>query len=203
MRAAWRNQKRDPEQLKSSARLGGKALWRRYRADPEFRRALDAKLKASRSRGGSISLRNLGEVGFKVRIDSGLARPQARFTDILGNKLRSSMEVMVANLLIRSHIKFEYERRIEVPDHAFYPDFTLTHGKKIIEVAGYAGDRYWEHTARKLRMLVESDYDLEVCVITTYIRIVTRRFAGIPRLCIFSPYQEAEIVQWCRGSRVV
>jgi hypothetical protein len=200
MKAAWRKQKYTPEQSQRSARLGAEALWRKYHANPEFKRKLDVKLRESRSRGGTKSLWNLGEVGFKRRLETGHEYVRARLSDSLGHRLRSSSEVRVAELLIKSDIKFVYERRTEANGHAFYPDFSLDCGTKIIEVVGYAGDRYWNHTARKLRLLAEADSSLEVAVITTYLKIVERKLKGIPRITIFSPYQEAEIVHWCRGN---
>jgi len=154
MRAAWRKQKHTPEQSQRSARFGAEALWRKYHADPAFKRELDEKLRASRSRGGAISLRNLGEAGFKRRLEeTGQILVKARFSDSLGNKHRSSGEVKVAELLIRSHVEFVVEPRVEVNEHAFYPDFSLNKGAKIIEVVGYAGDRYGNRTARKLQLL--------------------------------------------------
>jgi predicted nuclease of restriction endonuclease-like RecB superfamily len=201
MRAAWRKQKHTPEQSQRSAKLGAEALWRKYRRDPRFKKELDEKLRASRSRGGAISLRNLGEAGFKRRLENtGQVLVKARFSDSLGNRHRSPGEVKVAELLIRSGIEFVVEPRVEVKEHAFYPDFSLDDGSKIIEVVGYAGDRYWNRTARKLQLLTEADSSLRVAVITTYLRIVERKLRGIPRVTIFSPYQEVELVRWCRGT---
>jgi predicted nuclease of restriction endonuclease-like RecB superfamily len=180
---------------------GAEALWRKYHANPAFTSELDEKPRASRSRGGAISLRNLGEAGFKRRLETtGQILVKARFSDSLGNKHRSSGEVKVAELLIRSQIEFAVEPRVEVKDHAFYPDFSLNNGAKIIEVVGYAGDRYWNRTARKLALLTQTDSSLRVAVVTTYVRIVERKLRGIPRVTIFSPYQEVELVRWCRGN---
>lgn len=200
MRVAWRNQKHKPEQVERSARLGAQGLWRKYYADPDFKERLDGILRASRSRGGTKSLWNLGEDGFKRRLETGHEYVRARFSDSLGHKLRSSAEVRVAELLIRSGEEFVYEQMTEAHGHAFYPDFSLNSNTKIIEVVGYAGDRYWNHTARKLRLLTEAYSSLEVAVVTTYLRIVERKLKGIPRITIFSPYQEVELVQWCRGN---
>jgi hypothetical protein len=99
-----------------------------------------------------------------------------------------------------SNVEFVYERRIEARGHAFYPDFSLNGSRKIIEVFGYAGDRYWNHAARKLRLITETYPAIEVAVITTYLRIVERKLMGISRVTIFSPYQEVEIIRWCRGT---
>jgi predicted nuclease of restriction endonuclease-like RecB superfamily len=137
----------------------------------------EARCQASRVavQGRYKSLWNLGEVGFKRRLETGHEYVRARLSDSKGHRLRSSSEVRVAELLIKSDIEFVYERRTEANGHAFYPDFSLVDcGTKIIEVVGYAGDRYWNHTARKLRLLTEADGSLEVAVITTYLRIVGR-----------------------------
>jgi len=199
MRAAWRKQKHSPEQTRRAVRLGATALWEKYRADSSFKKELDEKLRESRSRGGAKSLWNLGEAGFKRRLETGHISVRARFSDSLGHKLRSSAEVRIAELLIRSNVRFVYEPRMEVDGHAFYPDFVLCDHPKIVEVMGYAGDRYWNHAAKKLRLIAESNASLEIAVITSYLRIVRRKLEGIPRVEIFSPYQEAEIVHWCRG----
>lgn len=123
MITAWKNYERSPELLKKAARLGGKALWRRYHDDSNFRMRLDDKLRNSRSRGGSISLRNLGELAFKKRLR--LWRGMTPYVDSMGNKLRSLAELRMAELLIKSRIAFVVEPRIEVKDHAFYPDFQV------------------------------------------------------------------------------
>jgi hypothetical protein len=126
MKAAWRKQRHTPEQSQRSARLGAEALWRKYHANPEFKRKLDVKLRESRSRGGTKSLWNLGEVGFKRRLETGHEYVRARLSDSKGHRLRSSSEVRVAELLIKSDIEFVYERRTEANGHAFYPDFSLS-----------------------------------------------------------------------------
>jgi len=201
MRAAWRNQKHEPEQIERSARLGGQGLWRKYYADPAFKLVLDNKLRESRSRGGAKSLWNLGEAGFKRRLEAAHTSVRARFVDSLGNHLRSSSEVRIAELLIKSNVEFTIEPRFEVDGHAFYPDFSLNNSHKIIEVVGYAGDRYWNRTAHKIRLLTEANSLLQIAAVTTYLKIVERKLRGIPRVTIFSPYQEVELVQWCRGCR--
>ena len=68
MPESWRNIKHDHEKLLRAARLGGKALRKEYRDDDKFRAELESKLRESRSRGGSIALRNLGAAGFKSRL---------------------------------------------------------------------------------------------------------------------------------------
>jgi len=178
----------------------------------EPRRCGESTTLIPRSRGNSTpgsgnhgpeaakSLWNLGEAGFKRRLDTADAGVRARFSDSRGHRLRSSAEVRVAELLIQSNLEFVYEPRVEARGHAFYPDFSLAEGRRIVEVVGYSGDRYWDHTARKLRIIMEAYPLLEVAVITTYLRIVGRKLRGVPRVTIFSPYQGAEIVQWCRGN---
>jgi len=127
MMAAWRNKKFSREMNKKAARLGGKALWHRYYSDPEFRRRLDEKLRKSRSRGGSVSLRNLGEHAFKKRLV--LWRGKEPYVDSRGNRLRSSLELRIAELLIKSKIDFIVEPKMEVKDHGFYPDFQVSSNK--------------------------------------------------------------------------
>lgn len=201
MRAAWKNQRHGREQIERSARLGAEGLWRKYNSDPQFKKELDEKLRESRSRGGTKSLWNLGEAGFKRKLETAHISVRARFSDSLGHRLRSSSEVRVAELLIRSGVGFIVEPRLEIEDHAFYPDFALNeNNSKLIEVVGYAGDRYWNHTARKLRLIVDANSSMEIAVVTSYLKIVRRKLLGIPRVTIFSPYQEAELVQWCRGT---
>jgi len=108
--------------------------------------------------------------------------------------------VSIAELLIRSKVEFTVEPRLEVGGHAFYPDFSLNRGHKIIEVVGYAGDRYWNRTAYKIQLLTEAYTSLQIAAVTTYLRIVARKLGDMPRVTIFSPYQEAEIIRWCRGT---
>jgi len=48
-------------------------------------------------------------------------------------------------------------------------------------------------------LLTEPDVSVEIAVITSYLKIVKRKLEGIPRIVTFSPYQEAEIMEWCRG----
>ena len=189
MRAAWKNQRHTREQIKRSSRLGGEGLWRKYHADPAFKKELDDKLRESRSRGGTKSLWKLSEASFKRRLDGiGKIWVKARFSDSLGHKLRSLQEVRMAELLIKSGVEFVVEPKIEAKGHGFYPDFSLKNGPRFIEVVGYIGDRYWDHTALKLRLLVDSDPSLEIAVVTTYLRILERKLRGIPR------------VRWCRGN---
>ena len=197
---AWKGQRYDRAQKIRAAKRGAKGLWDRYHRDPEFKKRLDEKLRKSRSRGGTKSLRNLGEDAFKQRLERASPNVRARYTDSLGNHLRSSLELTIANILADAKIHYLTEPRIEVGIHAYYPDFMVgSRQPRIIEVAGYAGDRYWDRTCEKIRRLVESDPKLQVAVVTTYLQIMRRRMTGIPRVTFFSPYQRVELIQWCRG----
>src|SRR4030042_4704806 len=70
MRDSWRGHKVNKERIIEAARLGGKALWQRIYKEPNFKKMIDTKLAKSRARGGSISLRKLGEDGFKRRLEN-------------------------------------------------------------------------------------------------------------------------------------
>lgn len=61
--------------------------------------------------------------------------------------VRSKSEVIIANLLQKEEIEFEYEKRLVAPDGSFYlPDFTIyVRGEEI----------YWEH----LGLLENQDYN--------------------------------------------
>jgi hypothetical protein len=122
-----------------AARLGGKALWRKYHSDDAFRVLLDSKLKDSTAKGGAISLKNPSEVGFKARLrDHAPHQIRPLFFDEKGNRLRSTFEVEVANVLGSHDVPYKVEPRFVVGPHAFYPDFLVSgEPKKIIEVVGY------------------------------------------------------------------
>ncbi len=197
---AWKRQRYDRAQKIMAAKRGAKGLWNRYHRDPEFRKQLDEKLRESRSRGGTSSLRNLSEHAFKQRLERASPKVRARYTDSLGNRLRSSMELTIAGVLAAAKIDYITEPRMVVGVHAYYPDFMLlSRQPKIIEIAGYVGDRYWDRTVEKIKRLVESNPELRVAVVTTYLRILRRRMNGIPRVAIFSPYEGEKLIQWCRG----
>lgn len=203
MLALWRSHKYDKENIMRAARLGAEALWRRYRTDESFRRGLDLKLRKSRARGGSISLRNLGEVGFKSRLRlSGAHQVRPVYSDVNGNRLRSSFEVTIANALARNGIPYSVEPRFVVGDHAFYPDFIIGDDRRhLVEVVGYMGDRYWDGTATKIRLILKEYPYLKVAVVTTFVTIMNSRLRGSTRVSIFRPYQVDELVRWCRGAR--
>lgn len=178
MRTTWRHAKRDKKKIRKAARLGAEAFWRRYYADADFRASTDSKLSKSRSRGGTNSWWKLEADEFKRRQEAGHVFTRARLVDHLGNKLRSSWELPVANLLARFGVPYVVEPRLDASGHAFYPDFSLEGGSKLIEVVAFAGDRYWDHTTKKLKFLTDADPRLEICVVTAYKHVVCRKFRG-------------------------
>ena len=200
MTQAWKKQRFDSEKKRKAAKKGAEALWRRYHADPAFKELLDRKLSASRSRGGSIALRNLGEQGFKRKLATNAPsqlRPQYR--DSQGNVLRSTLELTVAHILEDNGIRYYVEPRFVIGDHAFYPDFILTGTQKIIEAVGYMGDRYWDGTARKVRLIIGQYPEVHVAILTSFGKTMAKRLIEVPRVRIFSPYQANQLVRWCRG----
>lgn len=199
MLRAWRQQKHDRDKTIRAAKLGGIALWRKYHLDPDFRRQLDIKLRKSRSKGGAVSLKNLGEVGFKARLLRGLKRIKPVYIDSQGNRLRSSLELRVAGILGRHGISYEVEPRFVVREHAFNPDFVGRKSSKIVEVVGFQGDTNWDRTAAKIKLLVKAESDMQVLVATSLLKTMARRLAGLPRVKLVSPYEEDELVRWCRG----
>ena len=82
-------------------------------------------------------------------------RPQdLRYTTYDGEKMRSKLEVLTAELLKLLGIPYRYEMELRVGDEICYPDFTLMHPKthKIIylEIYGKMSDRnYRAKTALK------------------------------------------------------
>jgi hypothetical protein len=197
----WQSHRYNRDDVVRAAKLGAEALWCKYRTDPDFKRRLDLKLRDSRARGGSISLRNLGEVGFKARLrESGPKQVRPQHRDVKGNLLRSRFEVQVANLLASHDIEYKFEARFVVGDHAFYPDFLVGKDeRRIVEVVGYMGDRYWGGTAKKIRLIASAYPRVEIAVVTSFVKIMKRRLHGLRRVSIFRPYQEEELVRWCRG----
>ena len=69
MRKAWKGHRVNHLKITEAARLGYKAFRKRYDSDADFRRQMDEKLAISRSKGGTSSLRNLGEECFKKRFE--------------------------------------------------------------------------------------------------------------------------------------
>lgn len=201
MLGLWRSIKHDRVKLLRAARLGGKALWRKYHLDDKFRAEFDSKLRASRSRGGSIALRNLGAAGFKSRLKNHApSQVRPRCVDNNGNLLRSSFEVTVANWLESQRIGYDVEPRFVVGDHAFYPDFMIEGApRRIIEVVGYMGDRYWDGTAAKIRLISTAYPDVQIAIVTSFVEIMSRRLSGVSRVSLFRPYELEKLVLWCRG----
>lgn len=202
MIARWKSQHHKHEDLVRAAKAGGHALWRKYQNDVEFRSNLDNRLAASRSRGGSHSLRNLGEYGFKKRLDE--ANKNLLLRNLVTNnglRVRSPDELKVAQAFDKATIRYKYEPRFEVGDHAFYPDFKISKQNKTIEVAGYKGDRYWKALAKKIRLLRLHDQSLEVYVVTSYYEIVRRYLVGDSKVTVFKWKELEKMVNLCRDGR--
>ena len=192
----------DRGQKKEAARKGAAALWQRYRTDHEFKKALDQKLQAPRSRGGAKSLASLSEAGFKNRLaTSAKTRQWPTYRDSHGNLLRSKLELRVAEALLRDSLPYEVEPRILVPGHVFYPDFHPMGSNALIEAVGYAADWYWDKTAQKIRLIVESYPEIYVAVVTRFHKQMKRRLHGMPNVAIFTPYELDRLTRWCRGCR--
>lgn len=68
MRNSWKGHKVNYKKIVEAAKLWSKAFRQRYNSNKEFRRMIDEKLARSRSKGGSLSLKILGEDGFKKRL---------------------------------------------------------------------------------------------------------------------------------------
>ncbi len=197
MLEAWRRPRPDREKLRRAASLGGLAFWRKYNLDPAFKKLIDGKLKESRSRGGSVSLRNLGETGFKIRLEKiDNDRLKAKFQ--AGNLYRSSLEMKLAEALIRNEVRYVSEPRIETGIHAYYHDFLILGKKrKIIEVMGYAGDKYWRRNSIKIKELLASDPSIEIVILTSFRRIVSKYLEGLP-VRILTWDEISSLVEWCR-----
>lgn len=200
MHDAWTKQYVNRGQKKAAASKGAAAFWNRYHSDPAFKKAIDLKLKASRSRGGSTSLLTIGEEAFKRRLAaSAKSRFWPAYHDSEGNVLRSRLETRVAQALRECGLAYAVEKRIVVRGHAFYPDFTLAGGRKVIEVAGYAADWYWDKTAEKLKLIAEDRPRTQLAVVTPFLRMMKRRLESVPRVAFFTPYQLEGLKDWCRG----
>lgn len=200
MREAWRGQRYDRDQKKKAARKGAAALWHRYHTDPTFKTSIDLKLKASRSRGGAKSSLSIGESAFRHRLTaSASSRNRPTYHDSEGNQLRSRLELRFAEALRSRGISYTVEPRLDVPGHAFYPDFVLAKGHRIIEVVGYAADWYWDKTAAKIKLITENHPTAQVAVVTPFRRMMAWRLQGVPRTTLFTPYQLEPVMRWCRG----
>ena len=91
------------------------------------------------------------------------------------------------------------KRRLLVPGHAFYPDFTLNGGRRLIEVVGFAADWYWDKTAEKVKLIVDSDNLIQVGIVTPFLAMMKRRLRNVPKIAFFTPYQLERLTDWCRG----
>lgn len=144
MRNSWKGHRVNHEKIVEAAKLGYKAFRKRYNEDDGFKRRIDQKLVRSRSKGGSVALRNLGEDGFKKRLErmkNDLVK--YKYTDMKGNRLRSSQELKVANFLSEKGITYAVEPKLECGYHNYYPDFWIQGNKpKIIEVMGIGTEDY-------------------------------------------------------------
>ena len=200
MHDAWTGQRVNRGQKKAAASKGAAAFWSRYHSDRAFKKAIDLKLRASRSRGGSTSLLTISEGAFKRRLAaSAKSRSWPIYHDSKGNLLRSRLEVRVAQALQECGLAYAVENRVVVRGHAFYPDFTLAGGGKIIEVAGYAADWYWDKTAEKLKLIAKDRPTVHLAVVTPFLTMMKRRLENVPRITLFTPYQLEGLKDWCRG----
>jgi hypothetical protein len=130
MRKSWKGHRVNREKIIEAAKLGYEAFRQRYNSDTEFKRKMDEKLAISRSKGGSISLRNLGEDGFKERFEKMKNKLlEYKYTDNQGNKLRSCQELKVANLLSLKGIAYTVEPKFTCGYHNYYPDFLIQGNK--------------------------------------------------------------------------
>ena len=160
---------------------------------------MDVKLAISRSKGGSISLRNLGEDGFKERFErmkNDLLR--YKYTDSEGNKLRSRQELRLANLLSFKGIAYTVEPKITCGYHNYYPDF-LVHSsrQKIVEGMGVGTEEYWKKAREKMKLLTDSYPEMEILVITSYAKKAKTYLAGIPRVNILIWRELEKVAKWC------
>lgn len=202
MRNAWKGHKVNPTKIVEAAKLGYKALQIRYATDSEFKRNVDKKLSKSRSKGGAISLKNLGQEGFKKRLEA-LKNElvKYKYSDQFGNRFRSSLELKIANLLSNNNIKFSVEPRFECGDHAYYPDFLINGDKlQIIEVMGIGTEKYWTNSTNKIKRLLNKYTDLKIAVITSFSNIAQRHLGNMRRVSILRWSQLDEFADWCRNN---
>lgn len=107
----------------------------------------------------------------KKRIASGqikLITPKNYFVSNLGHTVRSSWEERIGLLLKNKNINYYYEKPfLEIyPDgtqHFYYPDFTLSDKKYILEVKGYV--RKYSKDQLKLKLFLEQHPDYKVIMI--------------------------------------
>jgi len=199
MRKSWKGHKVNPEKIVEAAKLGYAAFRKRYESDVDFKRQMDEKLAISRSRGGSISLRNLGEEGFKKRFEemkNDLLR--YKYTDNKGNKLRSWQELRIANLLSLKGIPYTVEPKFECGYHNFYPDFLIHSNKqKIIEVMGVGTEEYWKKAREKVKLLTDNYPEMKILVITSYTKKAKTYLSGITRVNVLLWRELDKVANWC------
>ena len=107
----------------------------------------------------------------------------------------------MANTLASHGIDFVVEPRFVAGSHASYPDFMVPGDcNKLIEVAGYAGDRYRDGTATKIKPVRKSYPDVRIAVVTSFTKFMERRLRTLPRVVMFRPYEGARLALWCRGT---
>lgn len=157
MRNAWKGHKVNYEKIVEAAKLGSKAFRQRHNTDKQFKQMIDKKLAQSRSRDGSISLRNLGEDGFKKRLErmkNDLVK--YKYCDKFGNRFRSLLELKVANFFSSKNIEYSVEPRLECGHYAYYSDFLIQGTKpKIIEIMGIGTEKYWKSNEENILLTQE------------------------------------------------
>lgn len=201
MRNSWKGHRVNHEKIVEASKLGYKAFRKRYNEDEEFKRRIDQKLVRSRSKGGSVALRNLGEDGFKKRLErmkNDLVK--YKYTDRKGNRLRSSQELKVANFLSEKSITYAVEPKPECGYHNYYPDFWIQGTKpKIIEVMGIGTEKYWKNARRKMKLLTDSNPEIEIVVITSFSKKAKAYLSEITRVNILRWSELEKVANWCRS----
>ena len=199
MRNSWKGHRVNRQKINEAAKLGYEAFRKRYNSDPAFRRRMDEKLAISRSKGGTVSMRNLGEDGFKKRFEemkNDLLR--YKYTDNKGNKLRSLQELRVANLLSSNGISYTVEPRFLCGSHSFYPDFLVYANKqKIIEVMGVGTEEYWTKARDKVKLLTDNYPEIQILVITSYSKKAKVYLDGISRVNVLLWKEIENVAGWC------
>jgi hypothetical protein len=187
------------EKIIEAAKMGYKAFRQRYNSDIEFKRKMDEKLAISRSKGGSVSLRNLGEDSFKKRFEKMKNELlKYKYADNQGNKLRSRQELKIANFLSSKGIPFIVEPKFTCGYHNYYPDF-LIHGdeQRIIEVMGVGTEEYWKKARQKVKLLLDNYPEMKILVITSYSKKAKTYLGGIARVNILLWKELEGVVNWC------
>jgi predicted nuclease of restriction endonuclease-like RecB superfamily len=200
MRNSWKGHIVDYAKIVEAAKLGSKAFRQRYNTDSEFKQMIDRKLVKSRSKGGAISLKNLGEDGFKKRLEKMRNElVKYKYNDNFGNKFRSRLELKVAYFLSANNVNYVVEPRLECGHHAYYPDFFIkgTHSK-IIEVMGIGTERYWKNATRKIVLLLQNYPKFKIAIITSFSKIAKRHIGKIPQVNILRWSELDKLAKWCR-----